>query len=122
MVDHRLLQNLHFPNPALTAELRNALVHCPPGQPAFAELLAGVVERPTKRLAVANGGSELINVLGRLLGQTVAVPNFNEYAAQFSRLPRTSGCAGRVRKRISRPVHDSSILRSSPASGWNPSP
>ncbi|WP_433663268.1 aminotransferase class I/II-fold pyridoxal phosphate-dependent enzyme [Nocardia sp. CA-128927] len=89
VVDHRMLDNPWFPPAAMTAamaaEFPDAMRHYPPGQAAFGALLAAVVGQPVERLVVANGASELIKVLGPLLGRVVlTVPNFNEYEQVLS--------------------------------------
>ncbi|WP_431936255.1 aminotransferase class I/II-fold pyridoxal phosphate-dependent enzyme [Micromonospora sp. RP3T] len=84
--DHCLLYNLYFP-PApmleeLVADFRDTLVHYPVGHGVLQQLLSPVVRQPADRLVVANGASELIKILGRVLGRVaLAVPGFNEYEA-----------------------------------------
>lgn len=84
VVDHRLLYNLYFPTPQflddLAEQFPHALVHYPVGQDVLRALLASVLGRPSQQLAVANGASELIRILGRVLGRVApVVPGFNEY-------------------------------------------
>ncbi|MEU9029100.1 aminotransferase class I/II-fold pyridoxal phosphate-dependent enzyme [Streptomyces sp. NPDC048383] len=88
LIDHRLLYNLYFPPTELVDELardfRDALVHYPMGHQALQRLLGAVVRQPSERLVVANGASELIKILGGLLGRVgLVVPGFNEYEAVF---------------------------------------
>lgn len=88
VTDHDLLYNVHFPPPdlwqSLSAGLRDALVHYPVGQDVVRELLAAAVECPAEYLAVANGASELIKILPRLVDRAVlTLPGFNEYEAVF---------------------------------------
>ncbi|MYT33693.1 MULTISPECIES: aminotransferase class I/II-fold pyridoxal phosphate-dependent enzyme [unclassified Streptomyces] len=88
LVDHRLLYNLYFPPTQLVDELardfRDALVHYPMGHRALQQLLGAAIRQPPERLVVANGASELIKILGGLLGRVgLVVPGFNEYEAVF---------------------------------------
>lgn len=84
VVDHSLLVNAYFPPPqllaALGAELADAVTSYPAGQQTCCRLVSGIVGERPGRLAVANGASELIKPLARLLGRAmIVVPNFNEY-------------------------------------------
>jgi histidinol-phosphate/aromatic aminotransferase/cobyric acid decarboxylase-like protein/choline kinase len=86
--DHCLISNPHFPSPSLISELersvRESLIHYPVGHGCLQELLAAVTGQPPSRLVVANGASELIKVLGRVIDRVVlVVPGFNEYEAVF---------------------------------------
>ena len=86
VVDHRLLYNLYFPTPPFLEDLAeqfpHALVHYPVGQDVLRALLASALGRASQHLAVANGASELIRILGRVLGRVApVVPGFNEYEA-----------------------------------------
>ncbi|MGH3946239.1 MAG: aminotransferase class I/II-fold pyridoxal phosphate-dependent enzyme, partial [Pseudonocardiaceae bacterium] len=88
VVDHCLLYNPYFPTPALMealmAEFGDTLVHYPVGHTTLQVLLATMVNQPPERLVIANGASELIKVLGRVLrGVVLAVPGFNEYEEVF---------------------------------------
>ncbi|MFF5703658.1 aminotransferase class I/II-fold pyridoxal phosphate-dependent enzyme [Streptomyces sp. NPDC012794] len=88
LVDHRLLYNLYFPPASLVDELahdfRDALVHYPVGHLPLQQLLGAAIRQPADRLVVANGASELIKILGGLLGRVgLVVPGFNEYEAVF---------------------------------------
>jgi len=90
VVDHALLYNPYFPTDdlidALTAEFREALVHYPVGHDRLRSLLASAIDVPAELLVVANGASELIKVLGRVLDDVVlVVPGFNEYESVFPR-------------------------------------
>ncbi|WP_369173682.1 aminotransferase class I/II-fold pyridoxal phosphate-dependent enzyme [Streptomyces sp. R28] len=89
LVDHRLLYNLYFPPARLVDQLmddfREALVHYPMGHRALQMLLGAAIGQPSERLVVANGASELIKILGGLLGRVgLVVPGFNEYEAVFT--------------------------------------
>ncbi|MBV8931909.1 MAG: aminotransferase class I/II-fold pyridoxal phosphate-dependent enzyme, partial [Kutzneria sp.] len=89
LIDHCLLYNLYFPPTQLVDELardfRDALVHYPVGHRALQRLLGAALRQPAERLAVANGASELIKILGELLGRVaLVVPGFNEYEAVFA--------------------------------------
>lgn len=89
VVDHCLLYNLYFPPTRLVDELtrdfRDALVHYPMGHRALQQLLGAAVCQPADRLVVANGASELIKILGGVLGRVgLVVPGFNEYEAVFA--------------------------------------
>ncbi|MEU3985790.1 aminotransferase class I/II-fold pyridoxal phosphate-dependent enzyme [Streptomyces sp. NPDC026672] len=97
VTDHCLLYNLYFPPPemldGLAREFRESLVHYPVGQRNLDRLLGAALGQPSEQLAVANGASELIKILGRTTGRTgVVVPGFNEYEAAYSaqRLHRIS--------------------------------
>lgn len=84
VVDHCLLHNPYFPTPSLMAELAAqfpfALVHYPVGQSVLQRLLGTAIGQPPEHLAVANGASELINVLARVLNRVIlTTPGFNEY-------------------------------------------
>ncbi|MGC5009670.1 aminotransferase class I/II-fold pyridoxal phosphate-dependent enzyme [Streptosporangium sp. DT93] len=87
-VDHDLLYNPYFPTDdlidALTAEFRQALIHYPVGHDRLRDLLSSAIDVPAERLIVANGASELIKVLPRVLKDVVlVVPGFNEYESVF---------------------------------------
>ncbi len=86
ITDHSLLYNLHFPPEemwhALAGQLRDVLIQYPGGQDTARALLGAAIGQPPERLAVANGASELIKVLGPMLGHVVLTsPGFNEYEA-----------------------------------------
>jgi histidinol-phosphate/aromatic aminotransferase/cobyric acid decarboxylase-like protein/choline kinase len=88
VTDHCLLTNPFFPPADLLAELaagiRGAVTGYPVGQDRLRELLSAVVGLPPAQLAVANGASELIRVLGRVLTRVaLVVPCFGEYEAAF---------------------------------------
>ena len=84
-VDHSYLYNLYFPPDALLDELgqdlRQIVTNYPVGQAELARLLADWTGAAPERHVVANGGSELIRVIGQQLTRrlTIAVPSFNEY-------------------------------------------
>ncbi len=88
VTDHCLLTNPYFP-PArmledLTATFGGAVTGYPAGQDRQRELLSAVIGLPPARLAVANGASEIIRVLGQIMtGVAVVVPCFGEYEAAF---------------------------------------
>ena len=92
VADHCLLTNPFFPPPGLLAELAASTfgtVTCyPVGQDRLRELLSAAVGSPPAQLAVANGASELIKVLGRILTRVaLVVPCFGEYEAVLGDLP-----------------------------------
>jgi histidinol-phosphate/aromatic aminotransferase/cobyric acid decarboxylase-like protein/NDP-sugar pyrophosphorylase family protein len=84
-IDHSYLYNLHFPPPELMAGLRAQLPELvrdyPVGQRELARLVAGWNGADPAGLAVANGASELIKILGSLVSRSLAIPtpSFNEY-------------------------------------------
>lgn len=90
VTDHRLLHNSYFPPRdmihALVREFPSALVNYPSGQSTIAQLVSALIGLPTEWLVVANGASELIKAVGRVLDRVVlTVPNFNEYEAVLKR-------------------------------------
>ncbi|MBF6465634.1 aminotransferase class I/II-fold pyridoxal phosphate-dependent enzyme [Nocardia beijingensis] len=90
VADHCLMINPYFPPKALLRQLADdletSLLNYPLGQTALRQLLTAVTGTPEDQLVVANGASELITVLGRLLDDVVlVVPGFNEYEAVFAR-------------------------------------
>jgi histidinol-phosphate/aromatic aminotransferase/cobyric acid decarboxylase-like protein/molybdopterin-guanine dinucleotide biosynthesis protein A len=94
VTDHCLLTNPFFPPADLLAELAagifGAVTGYPVGQDRLRELLSAVVGLPPAELAVANGASELIRALGRILTRVaLVVPCFGEYEAVFGEPPIT---------------------------------
>lgn len=92
VTDHCLLTNPFFPPPGLLAELAastcGTVTGYPVGQDRLRELLSAAVGSPAAHVAVANGASELIKVLGRILTRVaLVVPSFGEYEAVFGDLP-----------------------------------
>lgn len=126
VTDHCLLTNPYFP-PArmledLTATFGGAVTGYPAGQDRQRELLSAVVGLPPTRLAVANGASEIIRVLGQFLtGVAVVVPCFGEYEAAFAGGPQIAVPWPELRVDIER-VHQqaaearaSAVIMESPA-------
>ncbi|MFI9638160.1 aminotransferase class I/II-fold pyridoxal phosphate-dependent enzyme [Nocardia sp. NPDC051929] len=90
IADHRLMINPYFPPGELIQQLADDLTQSltayPLGSAALQRLLAAVVGVPAEHLVVANGASELITALGRILEDVaLVVPGFNEYEAAFAR-------------------------------------
>ncbi len=89
-VDHSYLYNMHFPPRAMLDNLRDDLseivTNYPVGQAELARLVADWTGVRADHLAVANGGAELIKVLGNAhLGElAIPTPSFNEYEAVVS--------------------------------------
>ncbi len=84
-VDHSYLYNLHFPPKEMVAgfhnDLSEILTNYPVGQHELARLVAAWSGADPDHLVVANGGSELIKILGEHFVErmTIPVPSFNEY-------------------------------------------
>ncbi len=84
-VDHSYLYNMHFPPAAMMDVFRDDLheivTNYPVGQQELARLVADWNGAEPGQLAVANGGAELIKVLGNQFMQrmTIPTPSFNEY-------------------------------------------
>ena len=84
-VDHSYLYNLHFPTDEMLAgfrhDLSNIVTHYPVGQQELIRLLSIWTGADPDHLVVANGGSELIKILGETFVErmTIPVPSFNEY-------------------------------------------
>ena len=97
-VDHSYLYNLHFPHEAMLRgfrdELSEIVTSYPVGQHELARLVADWTAADPEQLVVANGGAELIKVLGEhvVTRLTIPVPSFNEYEnvlgpGQLNRFP-----------------------------------
>ncbi len=96
-VDHSYLYNMNFPPPAMLASFQENLpeiiTNYPVGQSELARLVASWTGSAADQLAVANGGAELIKVLGQRSPRlTISTPSFNEYEAviapaQLNRVP-----------------------------------
>lgn len=84
-VDHSYLYNLHFPPEAMLNGFRDELpeivTNYPVGQHELARLVADWTGANPDHLVVANGGAELIKLLGQQVATrlTIPVPSFNEY-------------------------------------------
>ncbi len=84
-VDHSYLYNMYFPPAAMMDVFRDDLheivTNYPVGQQELARLVADWNGAEPGQLAVANGGAELIKVLGNQFMQrmTIPTPSFNEY-------------------------------------------
>ena len=84
-VDHSYLYNLHFPPDAMLDgfrdELSEIVTSYPVGQHELARLVADWTGADPDQLVVANGGAELIKLLGEhmVTRLTIPVPSFNEY-------------------------------------------
>jgi histidinol-phosphate/aromatic aminotransferase/cobyric acid decarboxylase-like protein/NDP-sugar pyrophosphorylase family protein len=89
-VDHSYLYNLHFPTDEMLADFRHDLsrivTHYPVGQQEIIGLLSTWTGADPDHLVVANGGSELIKILGEgdFGRMTIPVPSFNEYENVFA--------------------------------------
>jgi len=83
--DHSYLYNLHFPTDQMLAGFRHDLskivTHYPVGQQEIIGLVSAWAGVEPDHLVVANGGSELIKILGESFVErmTIPVPSFNEY-------------------------------------------
>jgi len=97
-VDHSYLYNLHFPTTEMLDSYRDDLseivTNYPVGQDEITRLVANWSGADPDHLVVANGGAELIKILGEHLVEslTVPVPSFNEYEnavapARLNRFP-----------------------------------
>ncbi|AUP80388.1 pyridoxal phosphate-dependent aminotransferase [Flavivirga eckloniae] len=84
--DHAYLYNLYFPPREVINHLKdnidNLVLNYPMAQNALAELISDIIDQPTERIVVGNGGAEIIKILsGRLAKKIIVpVPSFNEYA------------------------------------------
>jgi histidinol-phosphate/aromatic aminotransferase/cobyric acid decarboxylase-like protein/choline kinase len=84
-IDHALLYNLYFPPQAMLDEivghLRDVMLNYPSGQDKMAGLVGTLIGQLPSQIVVANGASELINIIDRRLGQRLIVPtpSFNEW-------------------------------------------
>ncbi len=84
--DHAYLYNLYFPPKEVFNHLKdnihNLVLNYPMAQNALAELIGDIIDQPTKRIIVGNGGAEIIKILSGSLAKKmiVPVPSFNEYA------------------------------------------
>jgi len=85
IIDHSYLYNMHFPPAAMVEvfrdDLREIVTNYPVGQTECARLVADWTGVDPDHLAVANGASELIKILGNQFTQrlTIPTPSFNEY-------------------------------------------
>ena len=85
-IDHAYLYNLYFPPEGVVLYLKNHIndlvLNYPAGQDTIAGLVGTLIRQPTQQLVVANGASELINIIsGKLCRRLIIpVPSFNEYA------------------------------------------
>ncbi|WP_169332321.1 aminotransferase class I/II-fold pyridoxal phosphate-dependent enzyme [Nocardia brevicatena] len=89
VADHCLMINPYFPTSRLldelTGDLAASLINYPMGRIPLQRLLAAAVGLPEDRLVIANGASELITALGRVLDNVVlVVPGFNEYESALA--------------------------------------
>ena len=84
-VDHSYLYNLNFPPEAMLSgfseELSEIVTSYPVGQHELARLVADWTGADPEQLVVANGGAELIKIIGEhvVTRLTIPVPSFNEY-------------------------------------------
>ena len=89
-VDHSYLYNLYFPTDEMLDGFRHDLAkivtHYPVGQQEIIRLLSTWIGADPDHLVVANGGAELIKILGDIdVGpMTIPVPGFNEYENVFA--------------------------------------
>ena len=83
--DHSYLYNLYFPPEAMLEHfqrnMRSIVTSYPVAQGELARLVGNWTGAPAEQIAVANGASELIKILGGSLASsiTIPVPSFNEY-------------------------------------------
>jgi len=83
--DHSYLYNMHFPPAEMLevfqGDLREIVTNYPVAQTELAHLVADWTGATPDHLAVANGASELIKILGNQFMQrlTIPTPSFNEY-------------------------------------------
>ncbi|RLE22840.1 MAG: L-threonine O-3-phosphate decarboxylase, partial [Actinobacteria bacterium] len=84
-VDHSYLYNMHFPTTEMLdnyrEELSEIVTNYPAGQDVMTRLVANWSGADPDHLVVANGGAELIKILGEqfVKNMTLPVPSFNEY-------------------------------------------
>ena len=84
-IDHAYLYNMHFPpNQMLDvfhSHLREIVTNYPVAQKEIAQLVANWSGVNPEHLVVANGGAELIKILGNRFQKrvTIPTPSFNEY-------------------------------------------
>ncbi len=84
-VDHSYLYNMHFPTTEMLDNYRDDLseivTNYPAGQDEMTRLIANWSGADPDHLVVANGGAELIKILGEhfIENLTLPVPSFNEY-------------------------------------------
>ena len=97
-VDHSYLYNLHFPPEVMLDgfrdELSEIVTSYPVGQRELARLVSEWTGANPDHLVVANGGAELIKIIGEhmVTRLTIPVPSFNEYEnvlapGQLNRFP-----------------------------------
>ena len=85
ITDHSYLYNLYFPPQRMLDvfhdDLKDVVTNYPVGQKELARLVADWTGVNPDHLAVANGGAELIKVLGNQFMErlTIPTPSFNEY-------------------------------------------
>jgi histidinol-phosphate/aromatic aminotransferase/cobyric acid decarboxylase-like protein len=85
ITDHSYLYNLYFPPQRMLDvfhdDLNEVVTNYPVGQKELARLVADWIGVNPDHLAVANGGAELIKVLGNQFMErlTIPTPSFNEY-------------------------------------------
>lgn len=83
--DHSYLYNLYFPPQKMLdhfeRNLRNIITSYPVAQGELARLVGNWTGAAPEQIAVANGASELIKILGKSITSsiTIPVPSFNEY-------------------------------------------
>jgi histidinol-phosphate/aromatic aminotransferase/cobyric acid decarboxylase-like protein len=84
-VDHAYLYNMHFPPEQMLdvfhSHLREIVTNYPVAQKEIAQLVANWTGANPEHLVVANGGAELIKILGNRFQKrvTIPTPSFNEY-------------------------------------------
>ncbi len=84
-VDHAYLYNLYFPPETLFEQLgrqmHQLVLNYPVAQNALAGLVGDLIGQPADRIAVGNGGAELIKIVsGQIARRLITpVPSFNEY-------------------------------------------
>jgi histidinol-phosphate/aromatic aminotransferase/cobyric acid decarboxylase-like protein/choline kinase len=84
-VDHAYLYNAYYPPKTVFTHFKNHIrdltLNYPAGQEVVARLVATLIDQPPQQVVVANGASEIINILvGRVAERIICpVPSFNEY-------------------------------------------
>ncbi|MCZ6766399.1 MAG: aminotransferase class I/II-fold pyridoxal phosphate-dependent enzyme [bacterium] len=87
--DHSYLYNMHFPPAEMfdvfQNNLREIVTNYPVAQGELARLVTDWTGASPEYLAVANGASELIKILGQQFARlTIPTPSFNEYEEAFA--------------------------------------
>lgn len=89
ITDHCLIYNFHFPPKDLKRKMQqrfdDLLLNYPSCSGYMVNHLAAFLQVPAKNLVMANGVSEIIKILPKIMQGTIALiePSFNEYASCF---------------------------------------